>query len=845
MFLEQIDYSRQTVVSHPYRKLDFMLQVAGKTALLCVLAGLLLLGLLSGTAGATEPASDDVFKRTVQPILEKFCFRCHNEKKQSADLKLHDLNSDLVKGDDAETWHDVLNKLNLGEMPPAKSPQPTEAQRLAIVNWLTGELKRTVAARRSTGGHVVLRRLTRYEYANTMRDLLGIDLDFAADLPPEPTSADGFRNNGSALGMSPLQLEYYLKAARMGLAKAIVTGEKPQVYNHHAEKTVAAGGRKKKVRVGNRMGTGGLFLARMDEFPRDGEFLIRVKVGARVPEGMAYPRLSVAVGVRADVLAPKKTVGEIDIDAPLDAPQIYEFRGRIEDFPLPGKNPKFPGMLITLAHVGKAPPAPKRVKGMKGKNKKQQKDAPEPPKDDPAQPLIVVESIDFDGPLFETWPPASHTRILFPSQSSENEVVYAREVLQRFMRRAFRRPVEDAEAAQMITLFEKIRPRVNSFEAAMRDVLAMVLISPEFLYLLEPREESVAGVRQKQPLTNHELAARLSYFLWSTMPDEQLSKLAGNGNLRDKTVLDKQVRSMIADARSWRFVEQFTNQWLDLSGIDRVAVNPEFYPNFDDRLKSDMRLETQHFFAEILKHDLSSLNLIDSDFTMLNRPLAKHYGIDGPRGTRFERVALKPEDHRGGLLTHGSILLANSTGEDSHPIRRAVWLLDRLLDDPPPPPPPDVPELKTDQPDFAGLPLKRQLEIHRTKVSCNSCHRGIDPWGVPFENFDAVGLWRTEVLKPGGKKGRKIKTVVDATSTLPGGHKISGIDALKSHLLTHDRPRFSRAVVTKMMAYGLGRSLELSDIDTIDRLTKQFADRGYKLSDLIVAIVQSEEFRSK
>jgi hypothetical protein len=814
-----------------------MLRIAGNIALLCVLVGF-----LSGTVGAAEPASVDIFKRDVQPILAKFCYRCHNDKKHSADLKLHNLNSDLVKGTDAETWHDVLNKLNLGEMPPVKSPQPTEVQRQTIVKWVTRELRRAAAVKRSTGGRVVLRRLTRYEYANTMRDLLGVDLDYAADLPPEPTSADGFRNNGSALGMSPLQLEYYLKAARMGLAKAIVTGDKPQIFTHHAQKSVANGGRKKNVPVGNRMGPGGLFLAKMDAFPRDGEFLIRVKAASRTPDGMAYPRLSIAVGVRADVLAPKKTVGEIDIDTSLDESRVYEFRGRIEDFPLPGKNPKYPGMLITLSHVGKAPPAPKRVKGKKGEKKNKK---PEPPKDDPTQPLIVVESVDFEGPLFDAWPPASHTRILFPSKSAGNEVVYAREVLQRFMQRAFRRPVDKAEVAQMMTLHEKIRPRAASFEAAMRDVLAMVLISPDFLYLLEPRDESVADVKQKQPLTDHELAARLSYFLWSTMPDEPLLKLAADRTLRDKALLEKQIRAMIANDRSWNFVERFTNQWLDLSGLDRVAVNPEFYPKFDDRLKTDMRLETQHFFAEILKNDLSALNLIDSDFAMLNLPLAKHYGLEGPQGTRFERVALKPEDHRGGLLTHASILLANSTGEDSHPIRRAVWLLDRLLDDPPPPPPPDVPELKTNQPDFAALPLKKQLEIHRTKSSCKSCHLGIDPWGVPFENFDAVGLWRTQVVKPGAKKGQKVRTAVDATSTLPGGHEISGIDALKAHLLKRDRERFSRALVTKIMAYGLGRSPELSDIDTIDRLSKQFAEKGYRLSDLIVAIAQSEEFRSK
>jgi hypothetical protein len=239
------------------------------------------------------------------------------------------------------------------------------------------------------------------------------------------------------------------------------------------------------------------------------------------------------------------------------------------------------------------------------------------------------------------------------------------------------------------------------------------------------------------------------------------------------------------------------------------------------------------------------LNLIDSDFAMLNHALAEHYGVKGPRGSHFERVALQPDDHRGGLLTQASILLTNSTGDDSHPIRRAVWLLDRLLGDPPPPPPPDVPELNSDQPDFAALPLKRQLELHRTRAACNDCHIKIDPWGVPFENFDAVGLWRTEVIKPGAKKRQVVRTPVDASSTLPGGHNVVGIDMLQQHLLNHERERFSQSLVTKLMAYGLGRSPEFADRDTISRLSQQFAASEYRLSDLIVAIVLSEAFRMK
>ncbi|MCA9068786.1 MAG: DUF1587 domain-containing protein, partial [Planctomycetaceae bacterium] len=486
---------------------------------------LVLISLVCTKAIAADSEPGTAFQRDVQPVLAKYCYRCHNEKKSSADLKLHNLDRDLVNGSDAETWHDVLNKLNVGEMPPKEEPQPSETDRQKLVQWITQELKRATQAKQSTGGKVVVRRLTRYEYANTMRDLLGVNLNFAADLPPESSSPDGFQNNGAVLAMSPLQLEYYLQAARKGLEKAIVTGEKPQVYHHHAEKSEAVGGRKKKnMTVDNRLPPGGLFQAKMDEFPREGEFLIRVKAGARSPDNQAFPRLSVAVGVRADVLSPMRRVDEVDIEAPLDQPQVYEFRGRIEDFPLPGKNPKYPGMLIQLTHVGKAPPAPK-------KNQKKQDTKPQP--EDPAQPLIEVESVDFEGPIFDAWPPSSHTRIFIPSNNSNDENLYAREIIAHFMQRAFRRPIKPVEVEPMMELFSRVRPRSATFEQAIREVLAMVLISPDFLYLLEPRDNTTAGPNKSQPVTDYELATRLSYFLWSTMPDESLLDLAAKGKLRD------------------------------------------------------------------------------------------------------------------------------------------------------------------------------------------------------------------------------------------------------------------------------------------------------------------------
>jgi hypothetical protein len=304
---------------------------------------------------------------------------------------------------------------------------------------------------------------------------------------------------------------------------------------------------------------------------------------------------------------------------------------------------------------------------------------------------------------------------------------------------------------------------------------------------------------------------------------------------------------MISDSRSENFVVHFTNQWLDLSGLDRVAINPNYYPEFDERLKPMMKRETQAFIGEILRHDLSALNLIDSDFVMLNEPLAKHYGManadGGPRGGDFERVELQPGDRRGGLLTQGSFLMINSNGEDSHPIRRAVWVLDRLLDDPPAPPPPDVPELDSEQADFAELPLKKQLEVHRTKDACNDCHRNIDPWGVAFESFDAVGLWRTSVLRRVAKK--TVMGPVDDQATLPNGTEVAGVEGLKTYLLQHDRDRFAKALGSKLLAYGMGRSLVFEDRLAVEALVKSFEQNEYRLSDLIVAIAQSETFQNK
>ena len=770
-------------------------------------------------------APDDRFSQEVEPLLTRYCYSCH-DKKGKANLKLPSLNADLIAGPDAETWHDVLNRLNRGEMPPKDADQPTDREREQIVSWLTAQLDAAVAAGRSTGGRTILRRLTRYEYNNTLRDLLGIEFDFSQNLPPEPKSADGFKNNGQSLGISPLQIEFYYQAARTAMGKAIVAGPQPDPIVHRFDKSDGAS-RNKKQAIGNRLDDKTLFFARMLEFPREGPFVATVTVSAEAVAGQPTPRLEVKLGVRADVFSPSKLLGEVDITGTAGEPQVIELRGRMESFPQPGANPKFPGIVLQLRNTNSFPVAVARGEGN-------------------AQPqsLIVIHSVEFSGPVYASWPPPHHQSILPAAgqlNSADQKLDYVTSVIQQFMRRAYRRPVRDDEVAGMVELYEILDQRHDSIEETMREVLASVLISPEFLYLVEPQDPTSGKGRDS--LSGPELASRLSYFLWSSMPDDELLKVADGGRLAKARVIEQQVHRMLASPRAWGLVEHFTNQWLDLDGLDRIAVNPEFYPGFDDRLKQDMRQETQYFFAELLNHDLSALNLLDSDFTMLNATLARHYGLTGPTSSQFQRVQLDSETPRGGLLGQASFLLTNSNGEDSHPIKRAVWIRDRLLGDPPAPPPPDVPELKQGDTELARLSITEQLRVHRERSACDSCHRGIDPWGIPLEHFDAIGLWRDEVLRKAGKK--PVHAPVVSAAQMPDGTSIEGLVQLKAYLVTQRSDQFSMALTRKLMSYALGRSLELTDNKEVDRINSRFTGSDHNLKELILAIVQSEAFTTK
>lgn len=780
----------------------------------------------------------------VRAVLEEHCYKCHGPEKQKSKIRFDTLSTNLIKDRAAaETWHDALDVIHLGEMPPEDEPPLSSEERTVLTGWIQGQIDEVVAALSSTSGRVVVRRLNRFEYQNTMVDLLGVDLDYFSNLPPDSVSSEGFKNNGASLTMSPLQLEFYLDAARKGLRHAIINGDAPEIHRHQSSETTTD----KKGDFSNRVGRGNAFVARMENFPDEGEFEIRVRARAELVEGKGFPRMKVRFGYRADTQAPAEDVGMVDVVS--EEVTEFVFRQRIERFPIQSRGQsKFPGMMAWITNEYDDGEKFESIQTVE-KEVENEKKAKKAKKvkiyvEDPDFPKVVVESFEFIAPVYSSWPPNYHEEILFESPlRNTNESEYVTAVITRFMERAFRRSVEKGEVDVLMSYYRKIRPTVDRFEIAIREVMAMVLVSPEFLYLVEP------GGEEKRSLSDYELASRLSYFLWSTMPDSALFEKAEAGQLSDSEVLKAEVARLLRDPRAGRFVTQFTNQWLDLGSVDRVAVNPEYYEDFDVLLKAEMQEETRAFFSEILCRDLSALNFLDSDFIVVNESLSRHYGLEkGPRGSTFESVKLSHDDPRGGLLTQASIMLGNSTGEDSHPILRAVWLRERILDDPPAPPPPNVPELNGESPDMARLSVRQQLEAHREDPSCADCHRGIDPWGVAMENFDAVGKWRDQIRRkvPNAKKRESWEELpVDATSELPGGIEVNGMSELKKYLVDQKREQFARALTSRMTSYALGRSLEFTDEEAIDEIASDFAASDFRLNYLINRIVESELFSTK
>ena len=760
-----------------------------------------------------------VFPVEVSQFFDGYCISCHGPKKKKGGLRIDHLDPDFINGKDASEWQEVLDVLNKGEMPPEDEKQPSSEVHNKVAEFLTEEIKKAVVVKRNQGGKVVMRRLTNYEYDNTVNDLLALDLNYSMNFVPDSSSDDGFKNNASLLGISPVQIENYITQARFALDNAIYTYPQPEfqkigqdfsklnkeIDGLYKQKKKKSNKKKKKARESDKK-----YLLTWKKYPSTGKILIKIQAASR--KAQAETRMRLRVGYRVgEGQYLYKTVDTETLTSRDFKTLTYSLN--IEDCPIPDENAKFPELLFILDEF-----KPASTSSLD----------------------LAIKSINVEGPIYDSWPPQSHKQIFIPSKLKYGSDAYARELLKNFMHRAWRRAVSSSELEAVFKIYKK--KLKHGFIPAIKQALTSVLVSPNFLYILEPVSKSSG----KESLSSFELASRLSYFLWSSMPDEELLALAKKGRLSDSALLKKEVARLLNNPKSWNFVENFTTQWLHLGSMHTVAINPRYYPDFNKKLKDDMKLETLNFFKEVLDKNLSSLNFIDSDFTMLNNRLAEHYKIPFPVDFKgFKRVNLKSQDKRGGVLTHGSVLLSNSTGDNSHAILRGVWLLDRVLGDPPPSPPANVPTIDPNHKDFAQLPLKKQLALHVEDPACARCHIKIDPLGIAFESYDATGAWRTQVKRFPTKSKKPVYFKVDDNSRLRSGVSLNGLSGLKKYLLKYKKEQFAENLVRRMLTYALGRSLEFGDEAEVEELTSKFIKNNYKLASLVKELVLSDAFQKK
>jgi mono/diheme cytochrome c family protein len=836
----------------------------------------LCLSLSSASAGESIPAGEAGYASHVAPFFRSFCVDCHGVEDGKAGIALLSLRGDLssvsqsLDEETLEQWELVLEMLKSGEMPPADQLQPSDDQRRSVMKWIETGLREAISQSPRSRATASTRRLTNFEYQNTMRDLLGFELNLSQYLPEDPAKPYRFNNTAEFMLMGAEQVERYQDLARRAMASAIVDPEPPEV--HRAEKKWGPDAPNKLNELaitGNRRGSPGDGLT-ITQWPTLGEYRIRIKASANFPEGINEMPLRVVMGygLAGDIgNAPFAPVGTIDLSRATIEPQVYEFRGRIENHPWEPERQERRGGTRTGAL--RTHPANMVITLQNLYDDGTLNDGLEVTR----YPTAVVESIEFEAPVTEVWPPEHHTRILFASPLRDHDPeAYVKAVLERFMARAFRRPVSSDEVELYFRIYRIYAADLETMEEAIRETLAVVLSSPNFLY---------HDVATEDTGRHYQIASRLAYFLWGSMPDQQLFDLAEAGQLQDPATIESQVLRMLVDQRANDFVRHFTMQWLSIAKSRMIPINANLFPRFlytvtrGERagaevpflptIRDDMLEETVAFVGELIRRNASVMNLVDSDFSMLNQRLATHYGVDGVTGHQLRAVAIQPEHHLGGLLTQGSVLIGNSTGSAPHPIYRAVWLREAILGDEVKDPPADVPALSDSAGDSAetAVTIKDLLLQHRQQVSCNDCHARLDPWGIPFEHYNAIGKYQPMVPKSGTRvRGfdpkrdqdldeyfaylRGINTVaVDAESELPDGHTVSGLDDLKQYLLDERRDDIATNIIRRLLSYALGRELTAHDRFEVQALLDRAGQNDYKLQDIIVSICQSDRFLEK
>ena len=730
------------------------------------------------------------------PLLREHCWDCHGDSEAKGGVNF-DRHTNLVAVlGDRGTWERVMQTVRSGEMPPKKRKvQPTPEQRTHLTGWIERTLF-PIDPDHPDPGRVTLRRLNRVEYNNTVRDLVGVDFQPAADFPQDDVGY-GFDNIGDVLSLPPVLLEKYLQAAETILDGAIVSGPL-------APKTL----RYTPSRIEGHQGGGALATLSTQgemsvtyEAPVPGEYLFRVQ---------AYGDQAGDEKVRMALKADGGELEAIEVRRGRGNPKLHEHRLRLE----PGRH------RLAVAFLNDFYRETELVRtNARGKTYKEKKIEDR---------NLQVEFIEVRGPFSDVVPPihAQHRRIFFKQPGPKTTNAVAREILQKFTDRAFRRPATAQELDGLMGLFGRSRDAGDGFEASMKQALTAVLVSPHFLFRGEPQvEPDNPGAVHR--ISEHALASRLSYFLWSTMPDDELLRLANKGRLRRN--LDAQVRRMLADPRSRALVDNFAGQWLQLRTLDIVAPDEKLFPGFDAELRSALRAETEALFEHILRKDRPVTEFLTADYTFVNERLARHYGLKDVAGREFVRVSLQGSGRRG-VLTHGSVLTLTSNPNRTSPVKRGKWILENILASPPPPPPPGVPALESKE---THGTLRQRMDAHRDNPMCASCHAKMDPLGFAFEHFDAVGRFRD-------KDG---DAPVETRGELVSGERFADHEELSRVLSDARQAEFLRCLSEKVLTYALGRGLEYYDRPAVAAIETRLRQRGLRFSALIQAVVESVPFQ--
>ena len=793
----------------------------------CLIPRLVVLGIcltwLSDVARGDRQPDVSTYQQQVKPLLQKYCVACHGQDHFEAKIRFDNIDPNIISGKHFDQWEDAREAFNSGEMPPEDEPQPTEAERTVITRWLDGEFKKAKQYG-SPDKRGSVRRLTRYELRYALEDLLRVSvIDDVNALPEEGTSLEtGLKNSSRLLMISGPHLESYLHVVlsvinRMKRIAAFVPhAERLDIENLDTDPAVtfASEGRENKPPVGKVERAGkGVFMNQggyIDLPIRSiSKYMFQTFLSAKAE---ANAKLQVAIGFTHSEVDPRQKtadLGMIEI-AKSDELRMYSLNSYPETLPTEMTRALDRPFFIRIT------------------NRSSQR--------------IYLEAFDYKGNVN-----TELTSTLIPSDINESEIAdHIHNSIFTFVEKAFRRLPSESEMKRYQGVYQTYRQKEDAI-AALLSTYKEILCSPSFFYL------GLSGELSEKQKQNYKLAERLAIFLWCSVPDEQLLASATAGELTTPSIVASHVQRMLKDGKSRRWIETFTDQWLQTSKLFNVAVDKNYYPRFKDSLKESMRQETVESVNDVFRNGSSALDLLKADHVFVNQSLAAFYRLKGVRGPDFKKVPVKNGDNRGGLLTQATFLIGNSDGMNSHAILRGVWLAEVILNDPPPEPPKNVPPLDESIPGFEKLTLNEKLAVHRNHAACRNCHQKIDPWGIPFENFDASGAWRQKVLviSKAADTSQKAKkpvfekdyVAIHRQATLPDQVTIDGIGELKDYLVQHRKHDFAKGLVERLLAYALSRDVDYHDEDQVQQLVDRFEANNYSVPMIIRDIVQSEQFQ--